>query len=56
MKREALLVSIRRIRMIEVDGLGTCVQVDLVIERPRRGRGDLNDGSQGRLRSRWEAS
>ena len=33
MKPEALLVSIRRIRMVEVDGVGACAQIDMIIER-----------------------
>lgn len=71
MKPEALLVSIRRIRMIEVDGVGAYAQLDLAIARrpdnPKAkphfeiasialfAHGEKHPRHGGRTRNRWEA-
>jgi len=37
MKPEALLLSIRKLRMVEIDGMGAFAQIELLIARPSQG-------------------
>ena len=71
MKREALLVSIQRIRMLEVDGVGAYAKIDLLVaKRPPSPKtkphfktaslimyayGERHPRLPGRVERRWEA-
>ena len=72
MKPEALLVSVRSIRMVEVDGVGAYARIELLIARNAKGPkskprveiasfGVFAEDSQhrnehGEMHRRWEAS